>query len=134
MYKRQVDEHLDAPPAIFTVWARQVGRAPLLFSVWQDGAQIASVTHHVQVIDSTKQPATIIDTESYTVPVQDVLAEIARREEEKPMVPPPYGLAETPEPSEPAGCSSKGGCLSILRMLGLASALVLVLLCLALNG
>ncbi|MEJ2733934.1 MAG: CHAT domain-containing protein, partial [Anaerolineae bacterium] len=44
-----VDEHLDAPPAIFTVRASQIGRASLLFSVWQEGGQIASLVHHLQV-------------------------------------------------------------------------------------
>lgn len=76
-----VDEHLDAPPAIFTVRARKLGRAPLLFSVWQDGGQIISITHHIQVLDSNNQARTIIETISRTVPVQDILAEVLWRQE-----------------------------------------------------
>ena len=44
-----VDEHLDAPPAIFVVRAAAPGRARLLFGLMQDGGQIASVVHHVTV-------------------------------------------------------------------------------------
>ncbi|CAA9249271.1 MAG: hypothetical protein AVDCRST_MAG26-1829 [uncultured Chloroflexia bacterium] len=44
-----VDEHLDAPPAIFAVRAAAPGRARLLFNLMQDGGQIASVVHHVTV-------------------------------------------------------------------------------------
>lgn len=46
-----IDETLDAPPAIFTARARQTGRIPLIFSVYQDGGQIHSVVHHVDVTE-----------------------------------------------------------------------------------
>ena len=51
-----VDEHLDAPPAIFTVKAIQPGPAALIFSVWQDGGQIASVSHRCRSWMPAKQP------------------------------------------------------------------------------
>jgi len=73
-----VDEHLDAPPAIFTVQAKRIGRAPLLFSMWQDGGQIAAVTHNVRVLDGEGQPRAVIETNSTTVPVQGSITEIGR--------------------------------------------------------
>lgn len=67
-----VDEHLDASPAIFTVRAREIGRASLIFSVWQDGGQIASVPHHIQVISRNQQLVAVIETRSQFVPVEGV--------------------------------------------------------------
>lgn len=64
-----VDEHLDAPPAIFTLRARQVGRIPAIFSAYQDGGQICSVTHHIRVVPDDRQPDTTLQTETNTVPV-----------------------------------------------------------------
>ncbi len=71
-----VDEERDAPPAIFTVRAKKVGRASLIFTVWQDGGQIAAVTHHIQVIDSNDRPQVIIGMGSHSVPVQDIMAQV----------------------------------------------------------
>jgi hypothetical protein len=45
-----VDEGLDAPPAIFTVRATAPDSVPLLFAVYQEGVQIVSLVHHVQVV------------------------------------------------------------------------------------
>jgi len=92
-----VDEHTDAPPAIFTVRARQVGRAPLTFSVWQDGAQIASVTHYVQVIEGTKQPKGIIETESYAVSMRDIVPKVFLPGEGKSAVEPETYIATSKE-------------------------------------
>lgn len=44
-----VDEDLDAPPAIFVVHAATPGRATLVFAVYQDGGQIASIIHHLDI-------------------------------------------------------------------------------------
>ncbi len=44
-----VDEHLDAPPAIFVVRAADPGHATLIFEVCQDGGQIASIIHQLEV-------------------------------------------------------------------------------------
>jgi hypothetical protein len=65
-----VDEHVDAPPAIFTVKAIQPGPAALIFSVWQDGGQIASISHQVQAVDAGKRPRTGISARSHVLPVQ----------------------------------------------------------------
>jgi len=64
-----VDEHLDAPPAIFTVRAVQPGPAALIFSVWQDGGQIASISHLVQAVATGQQPRTSISAKSHALPV-----------------------------------------------------------------
>ena len=67
-----VDEDLDAPPAIFTVRAETLASLSLIFSLWQEGGQIASVTHHVNVTpDADARPAAI-KTGSQTIPVEDV--------------------------------------------------------------
>jgi hypothetical protein len=71
-----VDEHLDAPPAIFTVRARTVGPVPLVFSVLQDGGVIAEITQRVEVIGSDRQPRADIDTHSHTVPVQEAVPQV----------------------------------------------------------
>jgi predicted Ser/Thr protein kinase len=73
-----VDEHLDAPPAIFTVRARAVGRVLLSFSVSQDGGEIAAITRQIEVIDRDRQPRATIETRSHTVPVQDSVTQIGR--------------------------------------------------------
>lgn len=65
-----VDEHLDAPPAIFTVKAILPGPAALIFSVWQDGGQIASISHLAQVVDAGKRPKASISAGSYAIPMQ----------------------------------------------------------------
>ena len=65
-----VDEHVDAPAAIFTVKAIQPGPAALIFSVWQDDGQIASVSHPVQVVDAAKHPSADISARSSAIPVQ----------------------------------------------------------------
>lgn len=46
-----VSENLDAPPAIFTVRARRSGIVSLIFTVCQDGGQIASVVHQVEIVE-----------------------------------------------------------------------------------
>lgn len=48
-----VDEQVDAPPAIFTVRPRHGGDIPLRFSLYQDGARVASLTHVVRASDDT---------------------------------------------------------------------------------
>jgi hypothetical protein len=65
-----VDEHLDAPPAIFAVRASHPGRASLVFSVWQAGGLIASVTHHVQVTAGKGPLQAAIDRTSQALPVE----------------------------------------------------------------
>lgn len=75
-----VDEDLDAPPAIFTVRAREVGRMPLFFSLWQDGGQIAFVSHHLEALDPSHPPQTKIDTNSHVVPVEDEPPELLPQE------------------------------------------------------
>ncbi len=75
-----VDEDLDAPPAIFTVRAREVGRIPLFFSLWQDGGQIAFISHHLEALDPYHSPQGKIETNSHLVPVEDELPEISRQE------------------------------------------------------
>jgi hypothetical protein len=71
-----VDEHLDAPPAIFTVKAIQAGPAALIFSVWQDGGQIASISHLAQVVDAGERPKAGISAGSYAIPVQPPAATV----------------------------------------------------------
>ncbi|MBI1880730.1 MAG: serine/threonine protein kinase [Chloroflexi bacterium] len=63
-----VDEDLDAPPAIFTVRAREVGPASLFFTLWQDGGQIAAISHQIEAVDS--QPQKSVETNSRLMPVQ----------------------------------------------------------------
>jgi len=46
-----VDEDLDAPPAIFTVHAREAGDIALVFTVMQDGVQIHSVVHPIKAVE-----------------------------------------------------------------------------------
>lgn len=75
-----VDEDLDAPPAIFTVRAREVGQIPLFFSLWQDGGQIAFVSHHLEALDPSHQPQTKVDTNSHVVPVEDEPPELSSQE------------------------------------------------------
>jgi hypothetical protein len=90
-----VDEHLDAPPAIFTVKAIQPGPAALIFSVWQEGGQIASVSHLVQVVDAAKQPRAGIRAGSSAIPMQAPA--------------PPWGVPWSPRPgAEPVGPSTVG--------------------------
>lgn len=57
-----VDEDLDAPPAIFAVWARTMGHVSLIFSVWQEEKQLALVTHHIQAKSDIEQPQVMIGT------------------------------------------------------------------------
>ena len=83
-----VDEHLDAPPAIFTVKAIKPGPAALIFSVWQEGGQIASVSHLVQVVDAAKQPRAGIRAGSSTIPMQAPA--------------PPWGVPWSPRPGAEA--------------------------------
>lgn len=77
-----VDERLDAPPAIFTVQAKQVGQLSLLFSVWQDDGQIVSVVHHVRVNDH-KQTQIIIETSSQSILVEDIAVKLSSSQEGK---------------------------------------------------
>jgi hypothetical protein len=83
-----VDEHLDAPPAIFTVKAIKPGPAALIFSVWQEGGQIASVSHLVQVVDAAKQPRAGIRAGSSAIPMQAPA--------------PPWGVPWSPRPGAEA--------------------------------
>ncbi|MBN1427942.1 MAG: CHAT domain-containing protein [Anaerolineae bacterium] len=66
-----IDESLDAPPAIFTARARQSGRVPLIFNVWQDGGQIHTVVHHIEVSDAMTTAIDEIATHSQPVDVDD---------------------------------------------------------------
>jgi hypothetical protein len=75
-----VDEDLDAPPAIFTVRAREMGRVSLFFSLWQDGGQIAFVSHHIEALHPNQQLQTKIETNSHVVPVEDGTPDLSRRE------------------------------------------------------
>ena len=83
-----VDEHLDAPPAIFTVKAIKPGPAALIFNVWQDGGQIASVSHLVLVVDAAKQPRAGIRAGSSAIPMQAPA--------------PPWGVPWSPRPGAEA--------------------------------
>jgi hypothetical protein len=71
-----VDEHLDAPPAIFTVRASRTGRTALFFTVWQDGGEIASIAHPLQVLDAYGQPGEAVDAKSCVLPVQEAVTEV----------------------------------------------------------
>jgi hypothetical protein len=66
-----VDEDLDAPPAIFTVRAERPSSLSLIFSLWQEGAQIAAITHRVQVTPDADARTAAIKTGSQTIPVED---------------------------------------------------------------
>ena len=90
-----VDEHLDPPAAIFTVRAKKVGSAPLIFRVQQDGGLIATITHHIQVLESHEQPQERLESASYTVAVeyrwfqvvwQSVAAKAFGPEKERPAI------------------------------------------------
>ncbi len=50
-----VDEDIDAPAAIFTVRSNQVGNTNLIFSLWQDGGQISTISHSVEIV-AGRQP------------------------------------------------------------------------------
>lgn len=69
-----VDEDMDAPPAIFTVQARESGSTSLIFSLWQDGGQIASITHGVEIVAG--QPAALDQLQhgSTVLPLVDIAA------------------------------------------------------------
>jgi len=64
-----VDEHRDAPPAIFVVKPMKMGRIPLIFSVWQDQNMIASVIHQVEAVESYTKPK-VIETNSSQIAVE----------------------------------------------------------------
>ena len=68
-----VDEHLDAPPAIFACRGRRAGRTSLHFTVRQDSGIISSVSHPLEVLESHQQPRTGIGTKSHAIPVQDTI-------------------------------------------------------------
>ena len=82
-----VDEHLDAPKVFFVILARKLGRVPLIFSVWQDGVQIAAVTHFIQVVSASQQARPIIKTESHALSVEE-------RELVKPAKPDSFEIPE----------------------------------------
>jgi hypothetical protein len=84
-----VDEHLDAPKAFFTVLAREVGTVPVIFSVWQDGGQIAAMTHFVQVVAASRQAWLAIKTGSRALSVQPVEAISPAPPYLEPALPPP---------------------------------------------
>ena len=46
-----VDEDVDAPLANFIVKPQESGRVSLVFTLWQDGGQIASLVQHVEVVE-----------------------------------------------------------------------------------
>jgi hypothetical protein len=71
-----VDESLDAPPAIFTVRARKVGRFALVFNVWQEGGQLAALAHTVQALDPRQRPEARIETRSHTIPLAEGATEV----------------------------------------------------------
>jgi formylglycine-generating enzyme required for sulfatase activity len=80
-----VDEHLDAPPAIFTVQAARVGRIPLRLGVWQDAGQVAAITQHVHVLEPHAQLAGGIEVHSFSLDVAPGIEPVA-----------PAGPPETP--------------------------------------
>ena len=47
-----ISEHLDAPPAMFRVTPRRLGKIPLNFSLWQDEMEIASIIHSINCSDT----------------------------------------------------------------------------------
>jgi len=59
LMKLFIDETLDAPPAIFTVRAKTVGKQPLIFSVMQDGGVIHTVTHIVEALGDQNAAAAL---------------------------------------------------------------------------
>ncbi|HSH79909.1 MAG TPA: CHAT domain-containing protein, partial [Herpetosiphonaceae bacterium] len=103
-----VDEHLDAPPAIFVVRAAAPGRARLLFNLIQDGGQIASVVHHVTVY----APGARVPAASTRMAVASHLVETTTGEQvstvpapvpvEAPKQPYPRPLPPAPAPLAPA--------------------------------
>jgi hypothetical protein len=101
-----VDEHLDAPPAIFTVKAIQPGPAALNFSVWQDGGQIASVSHLVQAVEASRQPRAGITARSHEIPMQTPApprgVPWSPRPGTEAVKPPPVGGSLVPPPAQVA--------------------------------
>lgn len=90
-----VDEDLDPPAAIFTVRASKAGSAPLIFRAYQDGKLIATITHHVRVLEGEQQPRERLESASYTVTVeyrwyqaawQSVVTQLLRPERERPPI------------------------------------------------
>ncbi|MGB8645210.1 MAG: CHAT domain-containing protein [Anaerolineae bacterium] len=65
-----VDEDVDAPAAIFVVYARTEGQLPLIFAVQQDGGQIATIVQYVQAQNKIAPSPTNLQKSSHTIPVQ----------------------------------------------------------------
>ncbi len=131
-----IDEHLDAPPAIFTVRAKKTGRVPLIFSVWQDGGQIHSVIHHIESVESEEgQAPAALATHSEPVPVGD---DEEKKDKKAVLLPPtpapaPDKFLAEPEPAA-APARRAAGCLRPSRRLvvaGIGGGIVIVILALA---
>lgn len=66
-----VDEHLDAPPAIFTVRPQNQGRSVTLrFTVYQDGGLIVSANHFIEVMKIGRPVGLDVNRASCEVSVQ----------------------------------------------------------------
>ena len=65
-----VDEHLDAPAAIFVVKPRNQSSSMVLqFAVYQDGGLIVSANHLIEVMETGRIVNTAVSTNSRTVPI-----------------------------------------------------------------
>jgi hypothetical protein len=95
-----VDEHIDAPPAYFAVRSDRTGPVPLVFSVLQDGGEIASVVHHVTVVGRDVPVEEGLRTHSHAVRVSEEIFDTGHFARPGPLHP---GRPQ-PEPSAPAGC------------------------------
>ncbi|OQY48738.1 MAG: hypothetical protein B6242_01605 [Anaerolineaceae bacterium 4572_78] len=72
-----VDENLEAPCAIFTIKAKQLGMLPIQFSVWQDRENIATIRHRIEIIGQQTPPKIAIETKSLVISVRDIVKELA---------------------------------------------------------
>ncbi len=93
-----IDETLDAPPAIFTVKAKTVGKQPLIFSVMQDGGVIHIVTHVVESVDEQKAAAALPEVAEHS---QAVNLEDDRKAAVAVGAPPGAGVPKTEPPASP---------------------------------
>ncbi|MCC6905594.1 MAG: CHAT domain-containing protein [Anaerolineae bacterium] len=124
-----VDETLDAPPAIFAVRTGQPGRASLIFKVLQDGVQLASVTHHVEILAVLAQTAAP-EVRTHTLDG----GESERQPGMQPPIPPVFQPALGPHPEPAPSKTRPGGLIGTLstlarREVSMWAALVVLALC-----
>jgi len=110
-----IDEALDAPPAIFTVKAKQVGNIALVFNTYQDGGLIHSITH---IIQGLPEPGTTPpDIKTHTV--------IIKKEKDKKYPPLVTPLIPRQPPPRPFWLSWRGW---LIGLAGVAAVLLAALL------